>query len=66
MGVIRVGGIHGVGKTTIIKKALEKNGTSAPIIKGSELMAEFLKISPEQSPFILKCSRDEFKIESKD
>jgi adenylate kinase len=50
MGVVIVGGIHGVGKSTLIDKALETGGIRTVILKGSGLMAEFLKISPEELP----------------
>lgn len=57
VGVVRVGGVHGVGKSTLIKKALEISGINAPVIKGSEIMADYLKISPESLPFIGKQDR---------
>ncbi|GAK59297.1 hypothetical protein U27_06274 [Candidatus Vecturithrix granuli] len=51
MGVIRVGGVHGVGKTTIIHKALAITKIDIPILKGSDFMAEFIGVSPEELPF---------------
>lgn len=59
MGIIRVGGVHGVGKSTLIEKALKISGVDAPVIKGSKIMADFLKISPEELPFLKKDVRGE-------
>ncbi len=57
MTQIRVGGVYGVGKTTIIDKSLEilanTHNVQIPKIKGSEIMAKILGIHhdllPEQS-----------------
>ncbi|GEM_PF-4249928 len=59
MGTIRIGGVHGVGKSTLIEKALKISGKKAPIIKGAEIMSDYLKKSPEEFPFISKEARND-------
>ncbi|BDT94142.1 hypothetical protein IFM12275_41180 [Nocardia sputorum] len=53
MGQVRVGGIYGVGKTTVIKACLagfSEDGIHIPLIKGSEIMARILGIPVDQLP----------------
>lgn len=44
-GVITVGGVYGVGKTSLIKKALKEHNIDIPALKGSLLMTEYLGLS---------------------
>ncbi|HEU5121723.1 MAG TPA: hypothetical protein VFT59_02665 [Candidatus Saccharimonadales bacterium] len=54
MTQIRVGGVYGVGKTTIIERSLEVLATDRdvqiPKIKGSAIMAKILGIPPDLLP----------------
>ncbi len=52
MSVIYVGGTHGVGKSTLIKRAVELAKIDVPILKGSRILADFLGISQEELPYI--------------
>jgi adenylate kinase len=51
---IRIGGVYGVGKTTIINAALEdlksEQRIIVPRIKGSLIMARLLGVQPDQLP----------------
>lgn len=53
MTQIRVGGVNGVGKTTLIDKTLRelrRTGLDVPVIKGSEIMAAFLNVPVDALP----------------
>ncbi len=51
MGVIRVGGIYGVGKTRTITEAARLSDKDVRVIKGSDIMADFLGCTPEELKF---------------
>lgn len=50
MGVIELGGVHGVGKSTTIEKAARLIDRPVPILKGSVIMARLLGVSTEDLP----------------
>lgn len=52
MGVVLVGGVHGVGKTTTIEKARHLSTKDAPLLKGSEILSRLLNVSTEDIPFV--------------
>ena len=52
MSVLMVGGIHGVGKTFVIRRAVDIVDPSLPILKGSEILAQLLDISTEEIPYV--------------
>ena len=52
MSVLMVGGIHGVGKSFVIRRAVDIVDPSLPILKGSEILAELLGISTEEIPYV--------------
>jgi len=47
MGVVRVGGVHGVGKTHTIREAVALSERPITVLKGSDIMAQFLQCDPE-------------------
>jgi len=67
MAIIRIGGVHGVGKTTIIEAAKQYADKDVPLIKGSEIMAKILGISVEeiheQSPEDRQAAREKMYTE---
>jgi adenylate kinase len=52
MGVIELGGVHGVGKSTTIEAASRLIDRPVPILKGSVIMARILGVSTEDLPRI--------------
>lgn len=50
MGVIELGGVHGVGKSTTIEAAARLIDRPVPILKGSVIMARLLGVSTEELP----------------
>lgn len=50
MGVIELGGVHGVGKSTTIEAAASLVDRPVPILKGSVIMARLLGVSTEDLP----------------
>ncbi len=50
MGVIELGGVHGVGKSTTIEAASQLVDRPVPILKGSVIMARILGVSTEDLP----------------
>lgn len=50
MGIIELGGVHGVGKTTTIEAAARLVNKPVPILKGSVIMARLLNVSTEDLP----------------
>ena len=50
MGVVLVGGVHGVGKTTTIEAARALTKSYVPVLKGSDILARLLGVSTEQIP----------------
>lgn len=50
MGVIELGGVHGVGKSTTIDAASQLIDKPVPILKGSVIMARLLGVSTEDLP----------------
>lgn len=52
MGVVLVGGIHAVGKTTTIERARQLTEKDAPLLKGSDILARYLGVTPEEIPYV--------------
>jgi adenylate kinase len=52
MGVVLVGGVHGVGKTTSIESARSMLTKEVPVLKGSEIMARILGVTTEDLPHV--------------
>jgi len=50
MGVIELGGVHGVGKSSTIEAASRLTDRLVPILKGSVIMARILGVSTEDLP----------------
>jgi adenylate kinase len=50
MGVIELGGVHGVGKSTTIELASRLIDRPVPVLKGSTIMARLLGITTEDLP----------------
>lgn len=58
MGVVQLGGVHGVGKTTTIEQAAPLCQKEVPVLKGSVIMARILGVSTEELPFVSPKERE--------
>lgn len=52
MGIVLVGGVHGVGKTSSIEAAKSLVTKEIPVLKGSEIMARILGVTTEDLPHV--------------